>query len=254
MEKNIYTMNSFNIAITTFSKRFEYITTLIPQIRSFVDNKIFLIINGEKNGNFNEEYRVNVLKLCASYENVFPVFFVETRGLSKLWNTAIIMSEVNDILILNDDISINTNEIFEKTISHINSTIYSGLTKINGSFSHLIVNKPMLDKIGYFDERLLGFGEEDGDITYRLGKEKIPVNQFFTNGVINIVSDIRHDYIKPGIGKYSSFNRNFIYNDKYVPNLSSQHKGMFDTPMDQRLEDKNQYPYESFFMENKEKL
>lgn len=74
------------------------------------------------------------------------------------------------------------------------------------------------------------------------------------NGVQNIISDIRHDHIKPGIGKYSSFNREFIYNRKYIPNNISPYKGMFDTPMDQLLPDLDQYPYERFYKENKDKL
>ena len=254
MVKNIYIMNEFTIGITTFSKRYDYVEKLIPQIRRFNNNKIILIINGEKDGLFDEGYRVKILDLCVQFKNVFPIFFIETRGLTKLWNTAIVISDSENILMLNDDIEIQTNEIFETTTNHIVSNNYTGLTKINGSFSHYIINKQLMDTVGYFDERLLGFGEEDGDITYRLLKENININNISCGGIINIVSNIRHEHIIPGIGKYSSFNREFIYNEKYAPNMRSQYKGMFDTPMEQLLADINQYPYEKFFKENKEKL
>ena len=58
-----------------------------------------------------------------------------------------------------------------------------------------------MDKIGYFDERLLGFGEEDGDITYRLLKVGVDVGNMSISNVRNIVSEVRHDHIKSGIGK-----------------------------------------------------
>jgi len=247
-------IKKFNIAITTFSKRYGYIENLIPQIRQHTDNNILLIVNGEKNGEFDDEYRKKILTLSASYVNVFPIFYIETRGLCKLWNTAIVSSNDDDILVLNDDIEIISKDIFDITSEVINADYYNGLTVINESFSHFIVNKITIDKIGYFDERLLGFGEEDGDITFRALKNGIRINNVRVNGVINIVSNIRHEHIIAGIGKYSSFNRKFIYNDKYEPNLNGQYKGMFDTFMDQKLEDIKLYPYEEFFRANKNNL
>ena len=125
---------------------------------------------------------------------------------------------------------------------------------MNSSFSHFIVSKDLMDRVGYFDERLLGFGEEDGDITYRLLKIGININNIRTSDVVNIVSNIRHEHIKAGVGKYSSFNRTFVYSEKYAPSVTSTLKGMFDSPMDQLLPDINQYPTEKFFKDNKSKL
>jgi len=247
-------MTDFTIVITTFSKRYGFIERLINQIRTYCNSKIIVTINGEKNGEFHEDYRKKMLLLCEKYNEVFPIFFIETRGLSKMWNTGIIMSEKENVLVLNDDIEINSDEIFKVVNNHIVSNDYHGLTKINNSFSHFIVNKTLIDKIGYFDERLLGFGEEDGDIVYRLLKLNLSVINIYVNNVINIISDIRHEHIKKGIGKYSNFNREFIYSKKYLPSQSSPYKGMFDTPMIQLLPDINQYPYEGFFNENKKNL
>jgi hypothetical protein len=247
-------MENFTIAITTFAKRYDYVVNLIPQIRNYTDNKILLIINGEKDGEFDETYRKNVLELCAKYNNVYPSMFIETRGLCKMWNTGLILSDKDDVLILNDDIEIHSGDVIKYVSLHIKTPEYKGLTKINGSFSHFIANKVIIDKLGYFDERLLGFGEEDGDISYRFIKAGIAINNIYVNGVVNIISNIRHEHITAGIGKYSNFNRQFIYGEKYSPNVSSPHKGMFDTPMDQKLEDVNQYPHEEFFRQNKSKL
>lgn len=244
-------MKNYTIAITTFSKRYEFIEKLIPQIREYTKNKILVIINGEKDGKFDEQYRINILKLCMENENVFPICYIETRGLSKMWNTALIASDEDNVLILNDDIEIITGDIFDKTSNHIMSNDYNGLTKMNSSFSHFIVNKILMESIGYFDERLLGFGEEDGDISYRLLKINKNVGNISVNGVINIVSNIRHEHVTAGIGKYSNFNREFIYANKYKADNSSKIRGMFDTPMVELLNNEIQYPYETFFRNNK---
>ena len=183
--------NNFDIGITTFSLRFDFVQSLVKSIRDLgVNNNIMLCVNGEKNGEFNEEYRKNILNLCLLYENVFPIFFVEMRGLSKMWNTLIIHSTKKDILILNDDIQIYNDNLFEVVSSHIDSETYYGLSKVNDTFSFFVTNKDLMDELGYFDERLLGFGEEDGDITYRmLSKKNKDVYRLYAQGIHNIVSE-----------------------------------------------------------------
>ena len=71
-----------------------------------------VVINGEKDGDFKEDYRKKILELCTSIKNVYPIFYLETRGLSKLWNTLLITSDSDNLLILNDDIEIHSADIF----------------------------------------------------------------------------------------------------------------------------------------------
>jgi len=252
--------NDYNIAITTFSLRFGMVKNLIKQIRSFTDRKIILCINGEKDGDFNEVYRKELMVLCYESANVFPIFFVETRGLSKMWNTALSHSDKHFVMMLNDDILIQSGDVFEKVFQHINTEEFNGLSLINSSFSHYIADRRLIDELGYFDERLLGFGEEDSDIIYRLLKNKGMNNgMVWVGGLINIISQIRDENVKKGSinnveHKYSDQNRSFIYGMKYKTNHDSQYKGWFDTPMDQHLEDEKIYPYERFFWENKKNL
>ncbi len=249
--------NNFDIGITTFSLRFDFVKTLVNKIREIgVGNNIFLCINGEKDSIFDEVFRKKILDLCLQHSNVYPIFFVETRGLSKMWNTLIIHSTKEDILILNDDIDLVNDNMFRVVSNHIDSPEYYGLSKINNTFSYFVINKDLIDELGYFDERLIGFGEEDGDITYRMinkkGKDVFILN---VQGVYNIVSDIRHEHIKPGIGKYSWFNRNFTFTEKYnCQNATSGISGMFGMVCDPILPDENLYPYEKFFKKNKHNL
>jgi hypothetical protein len=250
-------MDNFDIGITTFSLRYDFVESLVNSIRTLgIDNNIFLCINGEKDSNFSENYRQKILSLCINYKNVFPIFFVETRGLSKMWNTLLIHSTKENLLILNDDINVTSNNMFEVVSKHIKSSEYYGLSKINDTFSYFVINKTLIDELGYFDERLIGFGEEDGDITYRMiSKKGKDVYRLYVEGVYNIVSDIRHEHIKPGVGKYSWFNRDFTFNKKYnCQNAISGISGMFGMVCDPILIDEKLYPYEKFFKENKEKL
>ena len=69
--------NNFDIGITTFSLRFNFVESLISKIRELgIENNIYLCINGEKDSDFNEEYRKKILTLCSSYPKIFPIFFV----------------------------------------------------------------------------------------------------------------------------------------------------------------------------------
>lgn len=249
------TLDNFDIGITTFSLRFNYAENLVKKIRGLgITNNILLCINGEKDGLFKEDYRKNILALCQDYVNVFPIFFVEMRGLSKMWNTLTIHSTKQDILLLNDDIELHTSNMFDVVSAHITSTEYTGLSIINNTYSFFVVNKRFLDDLGYFDERLLGFGEEDGDIGFRVRKQTgQPVHRLYVSGVDNLVSDIRHTHVTPGIGKYSLFNRNFIFNQKYKcdGNIYYFPDGI---ECEEIVPTAKLYPYEKFFHENKVNL
>jgi hypothetical protein len=227
---------------------------LVQQIRAISDNDIIIYVNGEKHGLFDEEYRKKVLNLASKFSAIYPSFFIETRGLAKMWNSIIISSPTEHVVLLNDDIKILNNNFNSVIESVINSQNFSGICLINGSFSHFIVGKTFIDNIGYFDERLLGFGEEDGDISYRCEKRGIKIGNLLLNGVINITSQVRHDHIQPGIGKYSKFNRDWIFTNKYISDPQANIEGMFGKPHRQILEDQSFYPFESFFINNKHKL
>lgn len=250
----------YTIAITTFSKRFDLLKNLLTQIRKHdQNNKILICINGEKDGVFNQEYRAKILSLLVEYPNTYPIFFTEIRGLSKMWNTLICHSDNENIVMLNDDIEILTNEIFEKINDIFKNIEFKTLGLINHSFSHFLIKKSFIDKLGYFDERLIGFGEEDGDIIYRIIEANEKIFSININGIINIVSDIRHDDVEKGSingiqHKYSNFNRNFAMTKKYSKDENSKIQGMFDYPVKKILCDEKQYPYEHFFNENKSKL
>lgn len=248
-------MEPYTIGITTFDLRLDQLKNLIESIRLHTNTSIIVTVNGNINSPCNEQYRQDVLRLFTSFNNIYPVFFTELRGLAKMWNTIFIHSNTENVLVLNDDIVITDKVFFEdleyafnhlQNICKLQNTWYA-------SFSHFIAKKKFIRDINFFDERLLGFGEEDGDITHRyiqLFNKEVPA--LGGRGLSHTSCDIRQN-IKSGIGKYSLYNREFIYKEKYKMGVGTV-QGMFDGPCTQIIEDKNLYPYEEYFEENKYKL
>ena len=247
--------NSFTIGITTFDKRFDMLKTLISSIRKHVQSDIIVTINGNYNQELNENFRKESLRFFSEFNNIYPFYFTELRGLSKMINTIFVHSRTENVLILNDDLEITGPEFFEdldnafdglQDIIKLQNTWYS-------SFSHYIAKKSFIDEIGYYDERLLGFGEEDGDISYRyIQKFNREVPSYQVRELKHLGSDIRHD-IKPGVGKYSFYNRNYMFNEKYKLGEGTV-QGMFDSPAIVLSPVEKQYPYEKYFKDNKHKL
>lgn len=250
----------FTIVITTFKYRFEkYFKPLLAQIKHnphFKDIEIIVTINGEHNELFDENYRVDILKYISSYNNTYPVFFPQFRGLSKMWNVGIIHSSNNYILMLNDDVTLKDynflKEVRENIISHQTSF------KINGSWSHVVLKKSEVIEANFFDERLLGIGEEDGSFEWNYNDV---FSRDFLNiwigGVINHV-DMTHNPTNTNVisqGKYSLFNQKMMYNEMYlVDDEKGERLGICPSKLIINNKTEKQYPYEEFYLKNKHKL
>ncbi|HIJ77957.1 MAG: hypothetical protein OEY01_01450 [Desulfobulbaceae bacterium] len=248
-----------SIGITTFEHRFkEYFIPLLTTIRKFdPDIEVIVSINGEHNLPFNEDYRKQILSFLATQRRVFPIFFPQFRGVSKLWNTIVIHASNNNILLLNDDIAI-TNPNFPRIIKGcIKKNRHKSFT-VNNSFSHFVIARDELDTIGYFDEKLLGIGEEDGDFVWRYMKQYgEPLPNFELDCFKNFAAKTS-DYIPPHIAchsssKYSRFNRSYMFNEKYKK-VAEGIQGMFDYPVELIKSSPKQYPNEDFYRKNKNKL
>lgn len=250
--ENLVARENITIGITTFEARFDrYFVPLLKRIREYTDNEIVVAVNGENNRAFGEEYRSNLLKFIADYDKVYPIFFPRFRGLSKLWNSIAIHATHDHILMLNDDIMIDSKNFMNDVCDLIRRN--EGKTfLINRSWSHFLINRDELDTLGYFDERLLGIGEEDGDMTWRYIKqygEAIP--SFKIKGFQNYAEETVRSYKPVNVQthsgtKYSLFNRKFIHEEKYSP-ANEGIRGMFDTAVVLKDPGENQYPNERFY-------
>jgi hypothetical protein len=238
---------NYSIGISTFNKRFnQYFKPLVKFIKENTNLDIIVCVNGSLRETFDETYRKDLLSFINLYSNIYPMFFTTFRSLSKLWNNLIINSIQDNILILNDDVQILNKDFFYDVEKSINNKLFT----INNSWSHFVANKFEMSELGFFDERLLGIGEEDGDMVYRYIKKygNYP-NNIMSENLRNISSNENQNNMKKGIGKYSLFNREFMFNYKFKESKNGI-KGMFDYPVDQIIKDENLYPYEKFYLNN----
>ena len=118
-----------------------------------------------------------------------------------------------------------------------------------------LISKQEHIDVGFFDERLLGLGEEDGDFFWRyhekFGREIPSVS---LPSIDNIQSDIADTGYTKGIRTAAKFNRDYIQNVKYKEVLLGGYRGMFDKRVKKIIPDETQYPYESFYRSNIDKV
>lgn len=243
-----------SIGIVTFKARKELVQTLINNIRKLSGNEIdiILIINGDNEEKMDEKYRSEMLDFCAKTEKCYPFICPEFKSLPKLWNSIVIFSNTEYNLIIGDDIVYQI-DVIPQILSAIDSYQYQFFT-LNGGYSHFVITKKRLHQLGYFDERFLALGEEDGDILHRhIEMFSTAVPTLSINGIFNgarydmkpLNSEIHIDN-KPTINK-------IIREHKYVIDPQGI-KGMWDTPLRRVWPDFQQYPYELFVRKNKKNM
>jgi len=252
--------DDISIGVTTFGNRFDrYFVPLLKKIKEYApDNEVIVAVNGEHRQSFDEDYRRQVLEFISGQPNVFPIVFPRFRGLSKLWNSIVIHASHDYILMLNDDIMLNRTGFLKDICSAIRSC--QGRTfLINQSWSHFLLSREELDELGYFDERLLGIGEEDGDMVWRyIRRYGHPIASVRMKGIDNFAEETVKTYKPVNIQthsgtKYSLFNRQFMFSEKYGP-APDGIKGMFEEPVVLKNPGNDQYPNERFYRRRKDEL
>ena len=248
---------NISIGIVTFRERKHLVEGLIKQIRQYVPDNIdiLLAINGNNEELMPESYRQEMLDLSKQYKNIYPIFCPEFKSLSKLWNTLVIFSKTKYNFIICDDTLFNNPDTLPLVNKHIDST-KDEFFLINNQFSHFVITKDILHTLGYFDERLIGHGEEDGDMVHRYIKihnKNIPNLHIQNFG--NLASyDLKNQNMECHIHNKPTVNRK-------IAELKNQHDpkgkcGMNPTPLSPTglLENYQQYPYEMFFINNKHNI
>lgn len=252
--ENAITLKDLSICLVTFRQRRELVKSLISKIREYSPNEIDIVlaINSNIDEEMSDEYRLEMLDLCKSYPKIYPIFCSDFMSLSKLWNTLIIFSKTEYNFIMTDDLYLNNSNIFNEVLNMINQS-KEGFFTINNGFSHFVASKDFMHEIGYFDERLLAYGEEDGDLVHRYIKmynKNVP--NFSIQEFRNLAAyDLKMDNTEYHTDNKPTVNRE-IAKLKYKDDPNGI-KGMNPTPISQTglFEDYQQYPYESFVKKNK---
>lgn len=230
------------IVISTFQDRFfTYCLPLVQQIRSISNLPIFLVVNGKFDKvDKTDEYSDFLREVC-SYSRVFPICFNSLNGWASLLNTGIRHSDSQNLLIMNDDILIDSrlfNDDMRFVLGHVG---HENLITINNSWSHFIITRQCIRDVGFFDERYLGIGEEDGDYFRRYSRHygKFPMNENL--GCFVSINDPSSDIsLSKGIGKYSLFNtclRRLMY-----PNVVDGQIAQEISLISKKIEDIDPYP------------
>lgn len=242
------------IGIVTFSKREESFTRLICDIRKATDRPVIVCINGNLDGSIDHGYLSRMMALCGSHNDVFPMVFPRFQGLSKLWNTICINATTEYTYLLNDDVVFGCPDVVDRIERHIDAT-GSGLFYAPWGWSHFVISRKVLREVGYFDERLIGVGEEDGDFLWRFER----LYGFQPTGIeapgLHNAYDYRnaHDGIDTYYGNKTRFNTQFIYGAKYRPDEKGQ-RSMFNYPVSEEVWNAEQYPYEDLNEANRKWL
>ena len=240
--------NKYTVSITTYFRRFDdWFKPLLSEIKRQRPNvEVIVSVNGELQEEFYEDFRKNILLFLSEYPNVFPVFYPKFRSMSKMWNTNIILSSEQTCLLLEDDIGLDTGffDEYEKVLSTFESQKCKSFL-INGSYAALSVDKLEMIKVGWFDERFLGLGAEDGEFTNRYQKITGGHIDMYRVRIPSCKNTIEFEKLAKLIqeeprlgqcdefGRYSKFNMD-IHQDIYKT------QNMFV-----------QYPYESFYLQYK---
>lgn len=250
---------NLSVGIVTYSARFEkFFKPLVRSIKKIEpDIEVLVQVNGDYGKGLDEEYRKQMLHFCAEHKNVYPFFWTEFRSLAKLWNNCLINSSNNWVFITNDDVLINNLSVFQQIRNHLNNK--NGETfKINSSWSHFVANRDEIERLHWFDERLLGVGNEDGDMQFKFECHFGRMHNLPVSGINNIIS---HERCLEGIQKvnkkYSKFNDAFYKNKLDMSALTEEEKKEYWVNRDKivlKEKDPNAYPYERFYWENKNKL
>ncbi|MFM9046903.1 MAG: glycosyltransferase family 2 protein, partial [Cyanobium sp.] len=131
-------------------------------------------------------------------------------GLTTMWNEMLDLSLPLPVLILNDDLRIfpwmrRWAEAFDWRSPQ--------LTLLNSTWSHFVISKEVIDRLGAFDPGFEGIGFEDMDYTARAGLAGMPIG----NVLCSYMAHKNHQPRSTSFGsdrvwgKYTSKNETYFY-------------------------------------------
>lgn len=237
-----------SIVLTTFSPRF--FSHAIPTISSLRDagvtNEIFLVINGDQGSRYESQLRKTFLQAVCEFDDVNPICLGSGRGMAEMWNTGIRLANTPHVIVLNEDLSVSK-EYAKDCINLLDLELKTHpLVVLNESFGHFAVTKQAIIETNWFDERFLGFGEEDGDFIWRFERRTgSKIRNVYHPGLNNVASKTGYGLIaNSGESKYSQFNYVFL-RTKYRF-IEGPPQGSFSKSAEEQISSPVQYPHERF--------
>lgn len=237
----------YKIVIITFSKRIlNSCLLLIKELRSSgIAQQIFVGINGDLDKSYESSIRQKFFREISELQDVNVVCFGNFESLAKMWNRTIQATGSEIVIVLNDDIIVDKKEV-AKTFDILAKRAQKyGICLLNSDWAHFAISKDALIQVGWFDERFLGIGEEDGDFSYRFEEtfgQSVFDFSLWRVGLTHDTSDVFDENLAKGKRKYSLFN--WVFSEKKYQIGKGTIKGMSNSTMLQTISDKIQFPYE----------
>jgi hypothetical protein len=207
----------YTIGVVTYHARFdEFLKPLVKKISSiFSDIEIILIINGHPDRTKQIKYLKKITDFLKEFKNIKYLTYDQHQSLSKCWNQIVIMSNTDNVLIMNDDTQVS--ELFRVELESKTSGL--NFSTINNSWSHFLISKDIIRSTGWFDENFLGVGHEDADYAYRMVMSGYQIKNTDCQGLKNYVADQKDTGWKDiskknSTNKYSQLNLE-VYNNKW---------------------------------------
>jgi|YelNatPaOPRAMG01_1025707.scaffolds.fasta_scaffold00559_12 hypothetical protein len=176
-----------SLGIVTYLGRFEtYFQPLIKRLAFlFPDYEINVFINGHHDIVKQTGYLRRISAFLSDYPQVRYLTNVDHQPLARGWNWLILMSTRPWVLILNDDVYCDLEFRYHlEKLANIPSVF-----TFNFSWSHFVINKAVIFRVGWFDERFSGVGWEDGDMICRLALHGVPLEHIILPGLRNYVAE-----------------------------------------------------------------
>jgi hypothetical protein len=235
----------YGIVITTFEERQQ--TCCLPLVESIrkagVVAPITVVINGNLNRPIDDARRRVFVARLYDQRNINVVDFRTIQPLSRMWNLGIQLLDAEIAVVLNDDLGVRKEHLQQDIEALVGVASEAHLAvggPGQGSFSHFAISKSCIRQIGWFDERFVGFGEEDGDYFWRFEcafgemPPRVPLHAL-TN-----LSDPSTSGHRTVGGKYS-LSTEVFKEMKYAPDDGGV-LGPFQTPMIKTIEELDPYP------------
>lgn len=157
-----------SFVIPTFRDRLADFTT--PLVTSLVEifpmSRIVIVLNGEANPSEVDQYRSDFVREMSWFPSVRILDLSRFYGLSHNWNLGIRTTGRFKNIVLNDDLLPFPRSAKGDVRSLIQALDTSPLV-LAPNFSSFGITRDCLVAVGWFDERLVGFGGEDADFLTR---------------------------------------------------------------------------------------
>lgn len=173
----------FSIGMVTYVARYNiFKKNFLNLYNNFPDVPIVICVNGYYDKTRQGKYLIEIKNFLKKFDTVTVVAYEEPQALSKLWNQIIMNSKTEKFFIFNDDIEFSP--FFRRDV--LSSNVFQfDICTINNSWSHFLLSKSVVKKVGWFDERLFGVGGEDWDYAARLAFADVETGLVKSRHILN---------------------------------------------------------------------